>query len=82
MYKFYVLKTSYWNNDYKVLEIFKTKDIIKGMKKTAKKTQSYINNGTVNDYTSFSQGIMEYKNKFYHVIGGNKLDYDKSIKAV
>lgn len=81
MYKFYILKTSYWDNNYKVLETFKTKDIIKGMKKTAKKTQSYINNGTVNDYTSFSQGIMEYKNKFYRITG-NKLDYDKSIKAV
>lgn len=67
MYKFYILKTSYWNKDYEILETFKTKDIKKGIEKAVKKTQNYINNGTVNDYTTFSSSYMETKNNIYDV---------------
>jgi hypothetical protein len=82
MYKFYILKTSYWNSEYSILEKFSTKNIIKGITKTVKNMQAYINNHTVNDYTSFSMGYMEYNGKYYHVSGKNKLQYDKTITAI
>lgn len=85
MYKFYILKNTIWNNNNEILETYSTKNIIRGLKKAIVKKQEYINNYTVNDYTSFSSAYMEYKGKIYSIFNSctnNKkiqLQYEKSM---
>ena len=83
MYKFSIVKTSIWNNEKEILETFKSKDIENGMQKALDKSQSYINNGTVNDYTYFASAILECKNKKYYVNSGhgrkNQLVYSQGF---
>ena len=68
MYTFKIyLDTCFNSIEAKQLEKFTSKDIKKGLIKTIEKMQEYINNGTVNDYTSFSKGYLFIKGNIYSV---------------
>jgi len=83
MFNFTIYKTTIWKNDKpEKLESFKIKDIKKGMRMASDKMQRYVNNGTVNDYTSFTQTILilSIGKKRYHVWDDAKtLVWDASI---
>ena len=68
MYNFKIYKESCFNGFNPIfLEKFTSKNIKKGLQKTVKKMQEYINNGTVNDYTSFAKGYLFVKNNIYSI---------------
>lgn len=68
MFKFTIVKNTIWRNDKEeTLKTFNTSDIKKGIEKCRKLAQQYINNGTVNDYTSFASGYLIANNKQYSV---------------
>jgi hypothetical protein len=84
------MKSSIWNEKEELLEKFTSKNIIKGMQKAENRKQYYINNSTVNDYTSFSIAYMEYRGKYYSIyvyyengkMSKIQLQYNKDIKNI
>ncbi len=78
MYRTKVYYTNIWNNKKITLEIMERETLKDLIKDATNAIQKYINNGTVNDYTSFASADIIIKNKLYN-INHNKLIYQISI---
>ena len=83
MFTFKIYKDTCFNGiEARQLVKFTSSDIKKGLKKCIDKMQGYINNGTVNDYTSFAKGYLFVKNNIYSVFtegfgSGSKIKLEK-----
>ena len=75
---FSIIMKDVWGIQSKLLEQLTTWDIKDGIKQCTDNMQGYINNGTVNDYTTFTNGYLEVNNKRY-VVNHNKLIYIKPV---
>lgn len=78
MYSTKIYKTSIWNNHKISLEVIENENLKDLIKNASDAMQKYINNGTVNDYTSFASADIIVKGKLYN-INNNKLIYQIHI---
>lgn len=70
MFNFTITKERCYISNSELLEKFTCKDLKKGIAKACKRMQEYINNGTVNDYTTFATCEMQCKKGIYTVSHG------------